>query len=76
MEYKEYYCGEWVIITTAKNAAGAWTAKAELLDSQQRRTPIEKASEETYPSEEEAKRAALSAAVGRIDRTRTSKGKP
>lgn len=75
MEYEESYYGERIIVTTLKNTAGAWTAKAERLDSQQRRILLEGIAEEAHPSEEEAKRAALSAAAGAIDRTRISKGK-
>jgi hypothetical protein len=74
MEYEESYHGERIIITTEKNAAGAWTAKAEQLDAQEQRVLL--AEREAHPSEEEAKRAALSAAAEAIDRTRISRGKP
>jgi len=76
MEYEESYHGEGIIVTTGKNAAGAWIAKAERLDSQQQRVLLGEPSEEAHPSEEEAKRAALSAAAEAIDRTRISRGKP
>ncbi len=76
MEYEESYHGEPIIVTTGKNAAGAWTAKAERLDSQKRRVLLEGTGEGAHPSEEEARRAALSAAAAAIDRTRISRGKP
>ena len=76
MEYEESYHGERIIVTTRKKEAGAWTAKAERLDSQQHRVPLEGAPEEAHPSEEEARRAALSGAAAAIDRTRISRGKP
>jgi hypothetical protein len=76
MEYQETYHGQPIIVTTVKQGAGTWKSKAELLDSEQNRIPVEDGPDEVYPSEEEAKRAALSYASGAIDRTRISKGKP
>ncbi len=74
MEYGEGYHGERIIITTKEASAGAWTAKAERLEPQNR-TLLAK-TEVTHPSEDEARRAALSAAAAAIDRTRISRGKP
>jgi hypothetical protein len=75
MEYKETYYGRQIIITTLKQPDGCWRSRAELLDSG-RRIPLGKDFYECYPSEEEAKRNALSIAAGAIDRTRIAKGKP
>jgi hypothetical protein len=74
MEYQETYHGQHIIITTVQQADG-WTASAELLDSGQR-IPLGPGSDTAYPTEPEARRAALSAAVEAIDRSRTSRGKP
>jgi len=76
MEYHETYHGQPIIVTTAKQGAGNWKSKAELLDSDQKRIPVEEGAEEVYSSEEDARRAALSYAAGAIDRSRISKGKP
>ncbi len=75
MEYEETYHGQRIIVTTLQQPEGDWKSKAELLDFGNR-VLFEKTSDERYPSEEEAKRAALSIAAGAIDRTRISKGKP
>jgi hypothetical protein len=75
MEYEDTYRGQRIIITTLQQPDGDWKSKAELLDSGNR-VPHEMTSDERYPSEEEAKRAALSIASDAIDRTRISKGKP
>jgi hypothetical protein len=76
MEYEETYYGQRIIVTTMQHAEGDWTGKAALLDSSGRRVPVAGAADNRYESEEEAKRAALSAAAGAIDRARMSKGKP
>jgi hypothetical protein len=75
MEYEETYHGQRIIVTTLQQPEGDWKSKAELLDSG-KRILLGKTSDDRYPSEEEAKRAALSIAAGAIDRTRISKGKP
>jgi hypothetical protein len=75
MEHEETYHGQRIIVTTLQQAAGDWKSKAELLDAG-RRIPLGTRSDERYPSEEEARRAALSAAAGEIDGTRISRGKP
>ena len=75
MEYEEIYHGQRIIVTTLQQPEGDWKSKAELLDSG-KRIPLGKTPDDRYPSEEEAKRAALSVAAGFIDRTRISKGKP
>jgi hypothetical protein len=75
MEYEETYHGQRIIVTTLQQPEGDWKSKAELLDSG-KRISLEKTPEDRYPSEEEAKRAALSVAAGAIDRTRILIGKP
>jgi len=75
MEYEETYHGRRIIVTTLQQPEGDWKSKAELLDFGNR-VFLGKTSDERYPSEEEAKRAALSIAAGAIDRIRISKGKP
>jgi hypothetical protein len=75
MEYEEAYHGQRIIITTLQQAAGDWKSKAELLDAG-RRISLRTSSDDRYPSEEEARLAALSAAAGEIDGTRISRGKP
>jgi hypothetical protein len=75
MEYEENYHGLCIIITTTQQANGDWKSKAELLDSGQR-IPLERGSDDSYRSEEEARSAALSDAAGAIDRTRITRGKP
>lgn len=75
MEYEEKYHGRRIVVTTLKPGSGGWKAKAELLDDG-RRIPVGEETGDEYPSEDEARRAALSVAVGAIDRARISKGKP
>ena len=75
MEYEEAYHGQRIIITTLQQPEGDWTARAELLDAG-RRVPVASGLDNRYPSEAEARQAALSLAAGAIDRSRISKGKP
>ena len=75
MEYEESYQGRRVLVRTMQTSAGAWTAEAELLDDGQE-VPIAERDEGAYGSEDEARRAALSAAAAAIDRARASRGKP
>jgi hypothetical protein len=75
MEYEETYYGRRIIVTTMKQAAGEWKSKAELLRFGLR-IPLEGESDSLYPSEQEARRAALSTAAAAIDRGRISRGKP
>jgi Domain of unknown function (DUF6566) len=75
MEYQESYKGRQIIVTTRQTSAGAWTSAAELLDAGQK-VPVAGGYDDEYGSEEEARRAALSAAAAAIDRARASRGKP
>ncbi len=75
MEYEETYHGQRIIVTTLQQPEGDWKSKTELQDTG-KRVLLGKTADERYPSEEEAKRAALSIAAAAIDRTRISKGKP
>lgn len=76
MEYQESYQGWQLIVTTQQGTTGAWISKADVLDAGQQRVVLVSGSDDAYPSEEEARRAALSAAAAAIDRTRASRGKP
>lgn len=75
MEHAETYHGQRILVTTLRDAGG-WKFKTELLDDEGRRAPLETPAHDSYPSEEEARRAGLSAAAGAIDGTRISRGKP
>jgi len=75
VEYEETYHGQRIIVTTLRQATGDWTAKAELLRSGGK-VAVEGCSDDRYPSEEQARSAALSLAAGVVDRTRVSRGKP
>jgi hypothetical protein len=74
MKYAESYKGRRIIVTTREERAGAWTAHAEWLDAAQQRSVV--GDENPYRSEEDARRAAVSAAAAAIDRARASHGKP
>jgi hypothetical protein len=75
MQYEESYCGQRIFVTTEREEDGAWTSWAELLDDEGRVASTAEVGRE-YASEDDARRAALSAAAGVIDRARTSRGKP
>lgn len=75
MEYQESYQGLRVVVKTMETGAGTWTSEAEVLDEGQT-VSVAGGDEGTYGSEEEARRAALSAAAAAIDRARASRGKP
>lgn len=75
MQYEETYQGQRIIITTAQRAAGGWEAQAQLPDAG-KTISLERGSENVYPTEEEARRAARSAAAEAIDRSRITRGKP
>jgi hypothetical protein len=75
MQYEESYRGVPIILTTTQAPTGGWWSEAVLLEAG-RRVPVAGPSEVVYESEEAARRAALSAAAGAIDRARASRGKP
>jgi hypothetical protein len=75
MEYEESYQGRRIIVTTKQGRAGGWTSAAEFMDAEHRVSRAS-GSEGVYASEEEARRAAFSAAAAAIDRARASRGKP
>jgi len=75
MEYEETYYGRRIIVTTQQQASGEWTSLAELLDSGGR-IPLGQGADDRYPSEEAARRAALTVAACTIDASRISRGKP
>jgi hypothetical protein len=75
MQYQEFYHGERITVSTRERAPGAWASLAEfVIDG--RTVRLAGGPEQEYPSEEEARRAAVSTAAGAIDRTRTGRGKP
>jgi hypothetical protein len=61
-------------VTTSQTAAGAWSARAALPDDDEHFALADR--DDTYDSEDEARRAALSTAAEAIDRARSSQGKP
>jgi hypothetical protein len=75
MEHQESYHGQPIVVTTTQAATGGWTAVAQLVEGGQRRM-LDAGSAQVYASEDQARRAALSAAAGVIDRARSSRGKP
>lgn len=75
MEYEESYHGQRILISTLQAAGGGWTAQAALLESG-RRKPVPEGADQRFPSEAEARQAALSVAAAAIDRARMSIGKP
>ena len=74
MEYEETYYGQQIVITTIQKGGG-WAVQVDLLDSG-KRTPLWGDTDRIYPTEDDARGAARSAAAAAIDRARTSKGKP
>ena len=75
MEHAETYHGQRILVTTLRQG-GSWTFKIELLDDDGGRTPLETPAHDSYPSEDGARRAGLSAAAEVIDARRISRGKP
>ena len=75
MEHAETYHGQRILVITL-HEGGGWKFKTELLDDDGRRTPLETPAHDSYPSEDGARRAGLSAAAEAIDARRISRGKP
>ena len=75
MRYEESYQGRRVVVTTAQDPEGTWTARAEFLDDGEK-VPVEGSAQEAHASEQKARRAGFSAAAAAIDRARASQGKP
>jgi hypothetical protein len=75
MEHKETYLGVSIIVTTTQVPAGGWSSEAVLVEAG-RHVAVAGTSEVVHESEEAARRAAVSAAAGAIDRARSSRGKP
>jgi hypothetical protein len=69
MQHSETYKGVEITIQADPKADGSWTSEAHFPGGQV------KAPEPTYPSEEDARQAALQSAVEAIDRSRVSTGK-
>ena len=76
MEHEETYRGQRIIVTTVRQAEGNWSSKADLLGESGESAALVSEVKGGYPSEEEARQAALSLAVSALDRARTSRGKP
>jgi hypothetical protein len=76
MKYEETYYGHRIVVTTVKNAGGRWTSSVEALDAQPTATDPDEESGAEFSSAEDARRAALSRAVGLLDRARRGQGKP
>jgi hypothetical protein len=75
VQYEESYQGRRVFVTTSQTTTGTWTSEAEIVDGGQK-VSIANTSGHTYGTEDEARRAARSAAAATIDRARASRGKP
>ena len=80
MEFVEHYKGHLITVTTAHASDGGWTASARIVMSGDKTVTVEPDPADTggnsFRSEEDAKLAALKAAVTAIDRSRVSIGKP
>jgi hypothetical protein len=70
MDYEEQYFGQRIRITTRRGTDGAWHATAELPQAAGGLVSS------GYPSEDEARGAALAAAMAELDRRRAGTGKP
>jgi hypothetical protein len=75
VEYHETYQGQRIVVSTTQTAAGTWTSAAEFVVAG-RTVSLAGGPKDAYPSEEEARRAAFSAAAAEIDRARATRGKP
>jgi hypothetical protein len=71
MDYEEQYFGQRIRITTRRGTDGAWHATAEL--PQAGALGLVSSG---HPSEDEARGAALAAAMAELDRRRAGTGKP
>ncbi len=81
MEFVETYKGHLITVTTARASDGGWTASARIVVSGDKTAtvepdPTDNPGGRSFRSEEDAKAAALRAAVEAIDRSRVSIGKP
>jgi hypothetical protein len=75
MQYQEFYHGEQITVSTQERTPGAWTSLAEFVIGG-RIVLLPGGPEQEYPSEEEARRAAVSTAAAAIDRAQPGRGKP
>jgi hypothetical protein len=81
MKFVETYKGHIITITTTRASEGGWTANARIVMSGDKIVTVEpdrtdNPGGKSFRSEEDAKAAALRAAVTTIDRSRVSIGKP
>jgi hypothetical protein len=81
MEYIETYKGHRITVTTTRDPNGRWKAAARIGAPGDKTIsaalePTESPDGKPFRSEEDAKAAALRAAVTAIDRSRVSVGKP
>jgi hypothetical protein len=81
MEYTEIYKGHVITITTGRFPGGGWTASARVELSANKTVTVQpdrgdSGGDKPFTSEEDARGAALRAAVAEIDRSRASVGKP
>lgn len=76
VEHNETYQGYRLIVTSSEERPGSWTYRVDILCDGERHRLLSNTAEVRYASAEEARRAALSAAAGAIDRMRASRGKP
>ena len=72
MEYEDNYYGYRIRVVTTGSVDDGWRATAEVADSGE---PLFM-SDEAHASEDDARRAGLSAAMAEVDRRRAPQGKP
>jgi hypothetical protein len=70
-EYEETYYGHRIKVLTSRGADGNWHSTGKLTDSEETI-----ANSDGHGSEEDARRAALSAVMAELDRRRAQSGKP
>jgi hypothetical protein len=71
MEHHETYMGRKIKIVTGQDSGGTWHATAQFEDG-----PGHALSSDGHASESESHRAAFSAAMAEVDRSRARIGKP
>jgi len=75
MQCQEFYRGERITVVTQERTPGSWTSQAEFVIGG-RIVRLAGGPEQEYPTEEEARRAAVSTAAAAIDRAQAGRGKP
>jgi hypothetical protein len=76
VEHDETYQGYRLIVISSEERPGSWTYRVDVLCDGERHLLLSNTAEVRYASADEARRAAMSAAAGTIDRMRAGRGKP